>query len=207
MIFIWLNFHVAFHILRADLESVVHPNLHEELVLLTGEGDSGSGASTPDEHLPGQTYDHPQRRNVTQSRTVADQQHSSLQHPIELLSRHPSCGGERFAQISGCLCRCRGFSTPPLTCLHLFLQVDASASKLNTNDVFVLKTPTALFVWRGVGASDEEMEASKHVVSLLGGSPTNVPEGKEPGQYLLWTNSKNLINHIGWNIVGKHIFM
>lgn len=60
-------------------------------------------------------------------------------------------------------------------------QVEASASNLNTNDVFVLKSPKDLFVWRGVGASEEEMKAAKHVVGFLGGSPTNVSEGKEPG--------------------------
>ncbi|XP_028988715.1 gelsolin-like [Betta splendens] len=65
------------------------------------------------------------------------------------------------------------------------VEVDVSASKLNTNDVFVLKTPNALFVWRGMGASDEEVSASKHVVGLLGGSPTNVSEGKEPAEF--WT--------------------
>lgn len=68
------------------------------------------------------------------------------------------------------------FSLPPL-------QVKASASNLNTNDVFVLKSPKGLFVWRGVGASEEEMNAAKHVVGFLGGSPSNVSEGKEPGGY------------------------
>lgn len=61
-------------------------------------------------------------------------------------------------------------------------QVEASASNLNTNDVFVLKSPNALYVWRGVGASDEEMAAANHVVKFLGGSPSQVSEGKEPGK-------------------------
>lgn len=61
-------------------------------------------------------------------------------------------------------------------------QVEATASNLNTNDVFVLKSPKALSVWRGVGASDEEMAASKHLVAFLGGSPNQVSEGKEPGE-------------------------
>uniref|UniRef100_A0AAX7UCY1 Gelsolin-like domain-containing protein n=1 Tax=Astatotilapia calliptera TaxID=8154 RepID=A0AAX7UCY1_ASTCA len=63
------------------------------------------------------------------------------------------------------------------------LPVQATASNLNTNDVFVLKTPSGLFVWRGVGASDKEMEAAKHVVAFLGGSPSNVSEGKEPADF------------------------
>uniref|UniRef100_A0A3Q3W7Z0 Macrophage-capping protein n=1 Tax=Mola mola TaxID=94237 RepID=A0A3Q3W7Z0_MOLML len=63
------------------------------------------------------------------------------------------------------------------------VEVEATASNLNTNDVFVVKSPKAMFVWRGMGASDEEMEASKHVVSFLGGSPSQVSEGKEPGDF------------------------
>uniref|UniRef100_A0A3Q3IQ72 Gelsolin-like domain-containing protein n=1 Tax=Monopterus albus TaxID=43700 RepID=A0A3Q3IQ72_MONAL len=65
----------------------------------------------------------------------------------------------------------------------LWRLVDATASKLNTNDVFVLKTPNAVFVWRGMGASDEEMDAAKYVVGVLGGNPTTVPEGKETAEF------------------------
>ncbi|KAG8014034.1 Gelsolin [Nibea albiflora] len=63
------------------------------------------------------------------------------------------------------------------------VEVEASASNLNTNDVFVLKSSNALFVWRGTGASDEEMEAAKHVVGFLGGSPSQVSEGKESADF------------------------
>ncbi|KAM9428309.1 gelsolin-like isoform 1-T2 [Salvelinus alpinus] len=63
------------------------------------------------------------------------------------------------------------------------VEVEPSASFLNTNDVFVLKSPTAMFVWRGVGASEEEMAAAKHVVGFLGGSGSNVSEGKEPAGF------------------------
>lgn len=83
---------------------------------------------------------------------------------------------------------CRHFCSLPLnryTCL--FSQVVASASNLNTNDVFVLKSPNALFVWRGIGASDEEVEAAKHVVGFLGGSPSQISESKEPGEFPLRT--------------------
>lgn len=48
--------------------------------------------------------------------------------------------------------------------------------------MFVLKTPDSVFVWKGVGASDEEMLAAKNVVSVLGGRATDVAEGKEPGE-------------------------
>ncbi|KAL6104316.1 vill [Pungitius sinensis] len=65
------------------------------------------------------------------------------------------------------------------------VEVKVCASNLNTNDVFVLKSPSALYVWRGVGASDEEMQASKHVVAFLGGNAKSVSEGSEPGDF--WT--------------------
>uniref|UniRef100_A0A8D3DRB9 Macrophage-capping protein n=1 Tax=Scophthalmus maximus TaxID=52904 RepID=A0A8D3DRB9_SCOMX len=67
------------------------------------------------------------------------------------------------------------------------VEVEASASSLNTNDVFVLKSPKAVFVWRGMGASDEEMAAAKHVVGFLGGSAAQVSERKEPGGYDFWS--------------------
>uniref|UniRef100_A0A8D3A0V6 Scinderin like b n=1 Tax=Scophthalmus maximus TaxID=52904 RepID=A0A8D3A0V6_SCOMX len=63
------------------------------------------------------------------------------------------------------------------------VEVEASASSLNTNDVFVLKSPKAVFVWRGMGASDEEMAAAKHVVGFLGGSAAQVSERKEPDDF------------------------
>uniref|UniRef100_A0A8C9VDH7 Scinderin like b n=1 Tax=Scleropages formosus TaxID=113540 RepID=A0A8C9VDH7_SCLFO len=58
--------------------------------------------------------------------------------------------------------------------------VKPCASSLNTNDVFVLKCPSTTYVWRGTGASSEEAAAAKHVVGVLGGSATDVAEGKEP---------------------------
>ncbi|RVE61080.1 hypothetical protein OJAV_G00167110 [Oryzias javanicus] len=63
------------------------------------------------------------------------------------------------------------------------VEVDPSASNLNTNDVFVLKSPSALYVWRGKGANDEEVKAAKHVVSFLGGTPSQVSENKEPADF------------------------
>lgn len=63
------------------------------------------------------------------------------------------------------------------------VEVEASASNLNTNDAFVLKSPGGLFIWKGVGASDEEIAAAKHVVAFLGGSPNSVTEGREPAEF------------------------
>lgn len=67
-------------------------------------------------------------------------------------------------------------------CIYLPLQVEPSASNLNTNDVFVLKSQDSVFVWKGAGASEEEMVAAKYVVTVLGQKSTDVAEGKEPGE-------------------------
>lgn len=48
----------------------------------------------------------------------------------------------------------------------------------------MLKSSDCVFVWKGAGASEEEMVAAKYVVSVLGGKFTDVAEGKEPGECL-----------------------
>lgn len=60
--------------------------------------------------------------------------------------------------------------------------MEPTASSLNTNDVFVLKTPDCLFLWKGKGASSDEMAAANYVASLLGGTATGVEETQEPGK-------------------------
>ena len=84
----------------------------------TGESDSGSGASPPDEPVPGQTHDHPQRGDVTQRWPVAGQQHSSVPHPAELLPWDSGCGGELYAHVPVKLTCCRDVSFSPLVFLH-----------------------------------------------------------------------------------------
>uniref|UniRef100_A0A3Q2E2W6 Scinderin like a n=2 Tax=Cyprinodon variegatus TaxID=28743 RepID=A0A3Q2E2W6_CYPVA len=63
------------------------------------------------------------------------------------------------------------------------VEVEATASSLNTNDVFVLKSPNSLFVWKGKGASLDEMTAAKYVAGMLGGTPTEMEESKEPAGF------------------------
>lgn len=70
---------------------------------------------------------------------------------------------------------------PPSVCVSP-TQVEPTASALNTNDVFVLKTPEALYLWKGKGQTGEEMDAARYVASLLGGAVTEVEEGEEPGE-------------------------
>ncbi|CAG5861638.1 unnamed protein product [Menidia menidia] len=65
------------------------------------------------------------------------------------------------------------------------VEVVPTAPSLNTNDVFVLKTPNALFLWKGKGASPDEISAAKYVASWLGGTTTEVDETKEPAGF--WT--------------------
>lgn len=69
----------------------------------------------------------------------------------------------------------------PFLCVSM-TQVEPNASSLNTNDVFVLKSPNSLFLWKGQGAAGEEMSAAKYVASLLGGSANEIAETKEPSE-------------------------
>lgn len=107
------------------------------IVLLIGEGDPGSGASTLDESVPGQTHDHPQRRHLTQRRTVNYRQHSPLPHPSELLPRYPGCGGEPSGRHVG-LC----FST-----LHFKLLTPVHVYSLRSVSVLPIWTPTTCLCW------------------------------------------------------------
>lgn len=70
---------------------------------------------------------------------------------------------------------------PPSICVSP-TQVQPTASSLNTNDMFVLKTPDSLFLWKGKGGTPEEMTAAKYVADLLGGTVTEVEETEEPGE-------------------------
>ncbi|XP_038572707.1 scinderin like a [Micropterus salmoides] len=63
------------------------------------------------------------------------------------------------------------------------VEVEPTASSLNTNDVFVLKSPESLFLWKGKGATPEEMAAAEYVAGLLGGTGTVVEEAKEPAGF------------------------
>ncbi|XP_023272273.1 gelsolin-like [Seriola lalandi dorsalis] len=63
------------------------------------------------------------------------------------------------------------------------VEVEPTASSLNTNDIFVLKSPKSLILWMGKGANPGEMAAAKHVARLLGGTATEVEETKEPADF------------------------
>ncbi|XP_069795373.1 scinderin-like [Narcine bancroftii] len=63
------------------------------------------------------------------------------------------------------------------------VEVISDAKFLNCNDAFVLKTQNEMFLWKGVGASASEVKTAKYVASVLGGSPTEIDEGKEPDSF------------------------
>ena len=60
--------------------------------------------------------------------------------------------------------------------------MEPSAASLNTNDVFVLGSAEGRFMWQGLGSTEEEVAAAKHVADYLGGSLSEVKEGGEPGK-------------------------
>ncbi|XP_049576801.1 scinderin like a [Syngnathus scovelli] len=113
------------------------------------------------------------------------------QEPPHLLSLF---GGKPLVVHLGGTSRKDGHSEPRATRLfHIrqsstkgtrAVEVAADAASLNSNDVFVLKWPQGMFVWKGRGATPEEMAAAKHVISILGGgTPTEVAETKEPDNF------------------------
>lgn len=67
-------------------------------------------------------------------------------------------------------------------CNVLSFQLDPAASQLNSNDAFVLKTPSAAYLWVGQGASDAEKSGAQELLKTLGARPVQVAEGREPGE-------------------------
>ncbi|NWI71086.1 VILI protein, partial [Todus mexicanus] len=80
------------------------------------------------------------------------------------------------------------------------IEVPVRASSLNSNDVFVLKTPSCCYLWYGKGCSGDEREMAKTVANII--SKTEKPvvaEGQEPPEFWLalggksqYANSKRL---------------
>lgn len=56
------------------------------------------------------------------------------------------------------------------------------AGVLNSNDAFVLKTPSAAYLWVGVGASEAEKTGAQELLRVLQAQPVQVEEGSEPGE-------------------------
>ncbi|XP_065114195.1 advillin isoform X2 [Paramisgurnus dabryanus] len=63
-------------------------------------------------------------------------------------------------------------------------EVPARASSLNTNDVFLLKTDSVIFLWYGKGCNGDEREMGKTVAELLSQQDKQiVMEGQEPAAF------------------------
>lgn len=56
------------------------------------------------------------------------------------------------------------------------------AGVLNSNDAFVLKTPSAAYLWVGTGASQAEKTGAQELLQVLRAQPVQVAEGSEPGR-------------------------
>uniref|UniRef100_A0A8D0HU07 Gelsolin n=1 Tax=Sphenodon punctatus TaxID=8508 RepID=A0A8D0HU07_SPHPU len=60
------------------------------------------------------------------------------------------------------------------------IELDATASELNSNDAFVLKTPSAAYLWVGTAASAAEKSGAQELLKILGARAVQVAEGSEP---------------------------
>ncbi|XP_060766257.1 advillin [Neoarius graeffei] len=65
------------------------------------------------------------------------------------------------------------------------IEVPAVAASLNSNDVFLLKSPSTVFLWYGKGSSGDERAMAKEVAAFLGQglSQEVMAEGQEPIEF------------------------
>ncbi|XP_015271373.1 PREDICTED: gelsolin isoform X2 [Gekko japonicus] len=63
------------------------------------------------------------------------------------------------------------------------VELDPAAKDLNSNDVFVLKTPSTTYLWVGQGASDAEKSGAQELLKVLGVRATQTAEGREPDSF------------------------
>lgn len=61
-------------------------------------------------------------------------------------------------------------------------QVTPKASALNSNDAFVLKTPSTAYLWVGAGANEAEKTGAQELLKVLQTKFVQVAEGSEPGR-------------------------
>ena len=83
--------------------------------------------------------------------------------------------------VLGCVKGLRAFCLIAIN-QSLSSQIMPKAGALNSNDAFVLKTPSAAYLWVGTGASDAEKTGAQELLRVLRAQPVQVAEGSEPGR-------------------------
>lgn len=63
------------------------------------------------------------------------------------------------------------------------VEVEATASELNSNDVFVLVTPATAFLWVGQGSKQAEKRGAQQLCDILGISASELAEGCETDDF------------------------
>uniref|UniRef100_A0A8C8RIZ5 Gelsolin n=1 Tax=Pelusios castaneus TaxID=367368 RepID=A0A8C8RIZ5_9SAUR len=63
------------------------------------------------------------------------------------------------------------------------VELDPVASELNSNDAFVLKTPSAAYLWVGQAASSTEISGAQELLKILRARPVQIAEGSEPDSF------------------------
>ena len=65
------------------------------------------------------------------------------------------------------------------------VQVPETASALNSEDVYVLETPSKTYVWAGKGGSEDEKSYAEGVLEVVspGRDATTIAEGDEPEEF------------------------
>nr|XP_014708018.2 villin-1 [Equus asinus] len=70
-------------------------------------------------------------------------------------------------------------------------EVPARATSLNSNDVFILKTPSCCYLWYGKGCSGDEREMAKTVADIISRTEKQVVvEGQEPANFWIALGGK-----------------
>uniref|UniRef100_A0A3Q1IQF5 Gelsolin n=1 Tax=Anabas testudineus TaxID=64144 RepID=A0A3Q1IQF5_ANATE len=66
------------------------------------------------------------------------------------------------------------------------VEVDLSSSSLNSNDVFLVVSPSGSWMWKGKSSSSAEVKGAEHLSGILQVTPTLLEEGKEEGEGGCW---------------------
>ncbi|XP_005987429.1 gelsolin isoform X1 [Latimeria chalumnae] len=137
-----------------------------------------------DQELGGGPMQGSGKRLVTQVRVIQGKE------PSHLMSLF---GGEPLVVHRGGTSREGGQSLPAEVCLFQVranstgftraVEVEAAASNLNSNDVFVLTTPAGAFVWKGQGASSDEQTGARKLLNILNVTASDLEEGSESDDF------------------------